>query len=111
MMQISNAENTTKKLPQENIRSVKDISKPGIVFKDITPLPNDKHLLEFISMLLANPFRGKKGDHVVGLESISFGTNLTQELHTRFIPIKKSKKLAAVPKIAAYELEYGTDLL
>lgn len=113
MSPITNVEDSIKELLLENIRSVKDFPKPGIVFKDITPLLNDKHLLELTSMLLANPFRGQQIDHVAGMESrgFLFGTNLAQDLHAGFIPIRKPNKLPAKTEKIEYELEYGTDFL
>ena len=111
MAQITDVEQSIKSLLLENIRSVKDFPKQGIVFKDITPLLNDKHLLELTSLLLANPFRGQQVDHVAGLESrgFLFGTNLAQDLHAGFIPIRKPNKLPAETEKVDYELEYGTD--
>lgn len=111
MAKITDVEQSIKKLLLENIRSVKDFPKPGIVFKDITPLLNNKHLLEITSLLLANPFRGQQLDHVAGLESrgFLFGTNLVQDLHAGFIPIRKPNKLPAETEQVDYELEYGTD--
>lgn len=113
MPQITNVEQSVKSLLLENIRSIADFPKPGIVFKDITPLLNDKHLLELTSMLLANPFRGQHVDHVAGLESrgFLFGTNLAQDLHAGFIPIRKPNKLPAETEKVEYELEYGSDSL
>lgn len=110
-MADSEVENSLKKLLSDNIRSVPDFPKPGIVFKDITPLLNDKYLLDLTSRLLANPFRGQKIDHVAGLESrgFLFGTNLAQDLHAGFIPIRKPNKLPAETESIEYDLEYGTD--
>lgn len=107
------AEKSLKNLLLKNIRSVPDFPKPGIDFKDITPLLNDKHLLEVTSRLLATPFRGQNIDYVAGLESrgFLFGTNLAQDLHAGFIPIRKPGKLPAETESVEYELEYGTDTL
>lgn len=106
-----NIENSIKELLLENIRSVPDFPKPGIVFKDITPLLNDKHLLELTSRLLANPFRGQNIEYVAGLESrgFLFGTNLAQDLHAGFIPIRKPDKLPSETESVEFELEYGSD--
>jgi adenine phosphoribosyltransferase len=106
-----NIEDSLKKLLFENIRTVRDFPKPGILFKDITPLLNDKHLLELTSRLLATPFRGSGVNYVVGLESrgFLFGTNLAQDLHAGFIPIRKPNKLPAEVESIDYQLEYGTD--
>lgn len=113
MSEFTDVEQSIKSLLLENIRSVKDFPKPGIIFKDITPLLNDAYLLELTSMLLAKPFRGQKIDHVAGLESrgFLFGTNLAQDLHAGFIPIRKPGKLPADTEEVDYELEYGTDSL
>jgi adenine phosphoribosyltransferase len=112
-MKIAEVEDSIKSIIKEKIRSVKDFPKPGIVFKDITPVLNDKHLLELTSILLAEPFRGMNVNHVAGLESrgFLFGTNLAQDLHAGFIPIRKPNKLPAETESVAYELEYGTDIL
>lgn len=112
-MKYQDIENSMKQILLHNIRSVKDFPKKGIVFKDITPLLNDKHLLEITSMLLADPFRGQKIDHIAGLESrgFLFGTNLAQDLHTGFVPIRKPNKLPAKTLSVTYDLEYGTDSL
>jgi len=111
MPEITDVEQSIKSLLLENIRSIKDFPKPGIIFKDITPLLNDSYLLELTSMLLAKPFRGQQVDHVAGLESrgFLFGTNLAQDLHAGFIPIRKPGKLPAKTEKVNYELEYGTD--
>lgn len=112
-MKITDVEHSIKKLLLENIRSVNDFPKKGIIFKDITPVLNDKHLLELTSLLLAEPFRGMQIDHVCGLESrgFLFGTNLAQDLHAGFIPIRKPNKLPAKTERVEYELEYGNDAL
>ncbi len=112
-MKIEEVEESIRRIIKEKIRSVKDFPKPGIIFKDITPVLNDKHLLELTSILLAEPFRGLKVDHVAGLESrgFLFGTNLAQDLHAGFIPIRKPDKLPSEKESVDYELEYGSDKL
>lgn len=98
-------------LLKENIRNIPDFPKPGIQFKDITPLLQNPDTLELTSQVLARPFRGKNIDYVVGLESrgFLFGTNLAQDLHAGFIPIRKPGKLPAETVSATYTLEYGED--
>jgi adenine phosphoribosyltransferase len=112
-MSLDDTHSELKKILKDNIRSVKDFPKKGIIYKDITPLLNDKYLLELTSRLLAEPFRGHQIDYVVGLESrgFLFGTNLAQDLHAGFIPIRKPNKLPAETESVDYELEYGTDTL
>lgn len=110
-MAKNNIDESLRNLLLDNIRSVENFPKPGILFKDITPLLQDKYLLELTSRLLAQPFRGTKIDYVAGLESrgFLFGTNLAQDLHAGFIPIRKPNKLPAKTESVDYELEYGTD--
>ncbi len=98
-------------LLKENIRNIPDFPKPDIQFKDITPLLQNADTLELTSQVLARPFRHSDIDYVVGLESrgFLFGTNLAQDLHAGFIPIRKPGKLPAETISATYALEYGED--
>ena len=100
-------------LLKENIRNIPDFPKPGIQFKDITPLLQNPDTLELTSQVLARPFRHMDIDYVVGLESrgFLFGTNLAQDLHAGFIPIRKPGKLPADTISATYALEYGKDTI
>ena len=93
------------------IRDVPDFPKPGVVFKDITPLLRDpKGFAEVIEGLGA-PVRGKKVDAVVGIESrgFIFGAPLAVRLGVGFVPIRKPRKLPWKTRAASYALEYGTD--
>lgn len=100
-------------LLEKNIRNIPDFPKPGIQFKDITPLLRDSDTLELTSQVLARPFRHHDIDYVVGLESrgFLFGTNLAQDLHAGFVPIRKPGKLPAETISATYALEYGEDTI
>jgi adenine phosphoribosyltransferase len=100
-------------LIKNRIRNIPDFPKPGIQFKDITPLLQDRDTLELTSHLLARPFRNSEIDYVVGLESrgFLFGTNLAQDLHAGFIPIRKPGKLPSETISATYALEYGEDTI
>ena len=100
-------------LLKSHIRNVPDFPKPGIQFKDITPLLKNPDTLELTSQVLARPFRNSNIDHVIGLESrgFLFGTNLAQDLHAGFVPIRKPDKLPAKVISSSYELEYGTDTI
>ncbi len=95
------------------IRDVPDFPKPGILFKDITPLLRDPAGLALSVELLANPFRGKGVELVIGAESrgFIFGTALAQALSCGFVPIRKPKKLPARKTSVTYDLEYGQDTL
>lgn len=98
---------------KKNIRNIPDFPKPGIQFKDITPLLRNSDTLELTSQMLARPFRHQEIDYVVGLESrgFLFGTNLAQDLHAGFVPIRKPGKLPAETISATYALEYGEDTI
>jgi len=95
------------------IRDIPDFPKPGIVFKDITPLLADPAGLALAVELMANPFRKSKVDLVVGAESrgFIFGTALAQALSCGFIPVRKPGKLPSQRSSISYALEYGTDAL
>jgi adenine phosphoribosyltransferase len=95
------------------IRDVPDFPKPGIVFKDFTPLIRDPAALALAVELMANPFRGKYVDLVVGAESrgFIFGIALAQALSAGFVPVRKPGKLPAKKVAISYALEYGTDTM
>jgi adenine phosphoribosyltransferase len=95
------------------IRDVPDFPKPGIVYKDITPLLASPAGLSLAVELLTQPFRDRKVDIVVGAESrgFIFGTAVARNLSAGFVPIRKPGKLPYKTRSADYELEYGTDRL
>jgi adenine phosphoribosyltransferase len=95
------------------IRDVPDFPRPGIRFKDITPLLADPGGLALAVELMAQPFRGRAVDAVVGAESrgFIFGTAVSKALSTGFVPIRKPGKLPCRTRRYTYELEYGTDAL
>jgi adenine phosphoribosyltransferase len=93
------------------IREVPDFPKPGISFKDFTPLLQNPQTLALAVELMANPFRGRHVDIVVGAESrgFIFGTALAQALDAGFVPARKPGKLPYKTRSVSYELEYGSD--
>ena len=95
------------------IRDVPDFPKPGIVFKDFTPLIRDAAGLALAVELMVNPFRGKQVDLVVGAESrgFIFGMAMAQSLSAGFVPVRKPGKLPWNKSSISYELEYGHDTL
>ncbi len=95
------------------IRDVQDFPKPGIVFRDFTPLLADPSALALAVELMANPFRGKRIDLVIGAESrgFIFGIAIAQALAAGFVPIRKPGKLPRSVHGVDYELEYGSDRL
>ena len=98
---------------EQLLRDVPDFPKPGIVFKDITPLLADPAALKEAVRLLADPYRDAGIDIVVGVESrgFIFGPAVAIELGAGFVPTRKPGKLPAETISASYELEYGTDTL
>ncbi len=95
------------------IRDVPDFPKPGILFKDITPLLADPAGLALAVEFMVYPFRGRRIDMVVGAESrgFIFGTAVAKSLSAGFVPVRKPGKLPAEVHRHEYELEYGTDAL
>jgi adenine phosphoribosyltransferase len=95
------------------IRDIPDFPKPGIVFKDFTPLLADPAGLALAVEMMANPYRGKNVRIVVGAESrgFIFGTAIAQALSAGFVPIRKPGKLPGSVHGADYSLEYGNDRL
>lgn len=93
------------------IENVPDFPKPGIVFKDITPLLADPAGLSLAVELITQPFRSKSVCKVVGAESrgFIFGTAVARNLSAGFVPIRKPGKLPRKVISEDYELEYGTD--
>jgi adenine phosphoribosyltransferase len=95
------------------LRDIHDFPKPGIVFKDITPLLSDPAALSLAVEFLTQPFRDKHVDLVVGAESrgFIFGTAVARNLSAGFVPIRKPGKLPYKTKRVEYALEYGTDAM
>jgi adenine phosphoribosyltransferase len=95
------------------IRDIPDFPKPGILFRDITPLLSDASGLALSVELLANPFRGKNIDLVVGAESrgFIFGTAVACCLSAGFVIVRKPGKLPHKRIAMTYDLEYGKDTL
>ena len=92
------------------IRDVKDFPKPGILFKDITPVLADPFLSLDVSQAFFDHWCAKDVDGVVGVESrgFIFGMQLAQQLEVPFIPVRKAGKLPFQTISHSYELEYDT---
>ena len=95
------------------IRDVPDFPKPGIVFKDITPLLRSPQALDEACTRLAEPFQQMGVTIVAGIESrgFIFGSVTAQKLGAGFIPIRKPGKLPWTTRRHEYVLEYGSDAL
>jgi len=93
------------------IREVPDFPKPGIMFKDITPILKDPVLLNQTVDYFYNQLKDKKVQYVAGIESRGFilGAPLAYKLGAGFIPIRKKGKLPSTVESHTYDLEYGTD--
>jgi adenine phosphoribosyltransferase len=95
------------------IRDVPDFPKPGIVFKDITPLLRSPEALDTSCRLLAEPFLDANVTAVAAIESrgFIFGSVVARLLGTGFVPIRKPGKLPWTKRRHEYLLEYGSDAL
>ena len=95
------------------VLDVHDFPKAGVTFKDMTPLLADPAALSLAVELMANPYRGKGVELVVGAESrgFIFGTAIAQALSAGFVPVRKPGKLPREVHGMDYDLEYGTDRL
>jgi adenine phosphoribosyltransferase len=95
------------------IRDVADFPKPGIVFRDVTPLLADAGGFARCIDALAEPWQGSGVQAVCGIESrgFIFGAALAQKLNAGFVPLRKPGKLPPPVVGIDYALEYGHDRL
>ncbi len=95
------------------IRDVPNFPKPGVMFKDITPLLLDAALFRRAVELMAAPFRAFGVSRVISIESRGFllGAPIALALEAGLVPIRKAGKLPAERGRVEYALEYGTDAL
>ncbi|MDI5964673.1 adenine phosphoribosyltransferase [Streptomyces sp. SL13] len=92
------------------IRDVADYPKPGVMFKDITPLLADPEAFSALVDALAALCRERGADKVVGLEARGFilGAPAAARAGLGFVPVRKAGKLPGATFGQTYELEYGT---
>lgn len=95
---------------KQTIRDIKDYPKPGIVFKDITPVLADPRLCKEIVQHMVQEFKSRQIDAVAATEArgFIFGSILAYELNCRFIPVRKAGKLPFKTRSQQYDLEYGS---
>src|ERR1700742_2815800 len=98
---------------RDRIRDIPDFPKPGIVFKDITPLLLDPAALDLAVTSIADFARPLDVDFVLAAEARGFilGAAVARELGAGFVPARKPGKLPAETVSAEYILEYGVDVL
>jgi adenine phosphoribosyltransferase len=95
------------------IRDIPDFPKPGIIFKDITPILKDPALCGQIVDAFIEKLAGTHIDAIAGIESrgFLFGLMLATGLGVPFVPVRKAGKLPFTIKQKAYKLEYGTAVI
>lgn len=91
------------------VRDVPDFPKPGIVFKDITPILSDPLLFKSALDALTATVGGASVDKIVGIDArgFIFGAAVADRLNAGFIPMRKKGKLPHTTASAPYSLEYG----
>jgi adenine phosphoribosyltransferase len=95
------------------IRDIPDFPRPGVVFKDITPLLADKKAFTYTIDAIAHQFDRDEIDKVLGIEARGFmvAAPLAYRFTAGLIPVRKKGKLPWQVATEQYELEYGTDAL
>ncbi len=107
-MKLSSIE---KKIIENSIRDIKDFPKPGIVFKDITTLLNDREAYGVLMNHLYQKYKEYELDFIAGIDArgFIFGAALAQMLGIGFVPLRKKGKLPYTTISQKYSLEYGVD--
>lgn len=110
---MSNTTTSTTYQLTDYIRDVPDFPKPGIVFKDITPLLLSPAPFRQAIGQLADQFRDQSIDVIIAAEArgFIFATPLAMELNVGFVPVRKPGKLPYERHTYSYDLEYGSDTL
>jgi adenine phosphoribosyltransferase len=98
---------------RDKIRDIPDFPKPGIVFKDVTPLLADGAALAEAVDRMSNPVAEARPDLIVAIESrgFIFGAGVAMRLGVGMVPVRKPGKLPYRTRRETYALEYGTDCL
>ena len=100
-----------RELIENSIRDIKDFPKPGIIFKDITTLLNNKEAYATLMRHLAKRYESYELEYIAGIDArgFIFGAALAQMLGIGFVPIRKKGKLPYTTISEKYALEYGVD--
>jgi len=98
---------------KEYLREIPDFPRPGVGFKDITPLLGDADAFKFAVDAIADHFAGTRVDKVLGVEARGFivAAPIAYRFDAGFVPVRKAGKLPWEIEQEEYELEYGTDAL
>ena len=98
---------------RDYIRDIPDFPKPGIVFKDITPLLGDPEAFRATTDQFEQAFAGRQIDTIAAAEArgFIFGAPLALRMGAGFVPIRKPGKLPYATIALEYQLEYGSDKL
>ena len=95
------------------IRAIPDFPKPGILFRDLTPLLGDARAMRSTIARLIEPYRTAEIEVVAGMEArgFIFGALAAWQLGAGFVPLRKPGKLPASVESVSYDLEYGVATL
>jgi adenine phosphoribosyltransferase len=95
------------------VRDVPEFPRPGVIFKDITPLLADPEGFATCVVALADHFDGQRVDKVIGVEARGFiiAGAVAYRLGAGFVPVRKKGKLPWLVHSGTYQLEYGTETL
>jgi adenine phosphoribosyltransferase len=106
-------EDVRVKLLRARVREIPDFPKPGILFRDLTPLMGDGAAMRHAVDLLAERVAHHRPELVVAVESrgFIFGAPVAASLEIGFVPVRKPGKLPFTTRRRSYDLEYGTDAL
>lgn len=98
---------------KSKIRDIPDFPRPGILFKDITPLVQDPAALRLTIHQLVHPFLGQAITTIAGMEArgFIFGSLVAWEMGLPFVPLRKPGKLPYDVQSVSYDLEYGSATL
>lgn len=104
---------TTAQELKKFVRDIPGYPKPGIIFRDITPLLGRKELFSEVVDMMSKVWSNRRPDLVAAIEARGFipGAAIAVKLEAGFVPIRKTGKLPWNTIGEAYQLEYGTDQL
>jgi len=108
---MSSLSQEDRKIIEDSIRTVPNFPKPGILFKDITTLLNNKEAFKTLINHLEERYRDYNLDYIAGIDArgFIFGSILADRLNLGFVPIRKKGKLPYTTISEKYSLEYGFD--